>query len=201
MKQRILKELDVRASDPAASNYIDDIVAGSGKSTGEISALSRKLLFNVLNDYSAFSVSTIDHFFQRTLKAFSREIGQFASYQVELDKNSLVMESVDRILDALTEDNGALLSWLTESVSEQLLKNGKFSLDKELYETAIAMKSEEHRELVERYVIDEDKASLRDGRTAVQPLAMFSSWRSATPPKRSRPPWGMSMLMTSTANS
>src|SRR5574344_1092982 len=73
MKQRILKELDVLASDPAASNYIDDIVAGSGKSTGEISALSRKLLFNVLNDYSAFSVSTIDHFFQRTLKAFSRE--------------------------------------------------------------------------------------------------------------------------------
>lgn len=158
MKQRILKELDVLASDPAASNYIDDIVAGSGKSTGEISALSRKLLFNVLNDYSAFSVSTIDHFFQRTLKAFSREIGQFASYQVELDKNSLVTESVDRILDALTEDNSALLSWLTESVSEQLLKNGKFSLDKELYETAIAMKSEEHRELVERYGIDEDNA-------------------------------------------
>ena len=58
MKQRILKELDVLASDPAASNYIDDIVAGSGKSTGEISVLSPTLLFHVLTGSRGCSART-----------------------------------------------------------------------------------------------------------------------------------------------
>ena len=62
---------------------------------------TRRVLHDILHDYSAFAVSTIDKFFQQTLKAFSREIGQFASYQVELDKDSLIAESVDRILDSL----------------------------------------------------------------------------------------------------
>ena len=36
------------------------------------------LLPELLHDYGAFAVSTIDRFFQQALKAFSREIGQFA---------------------------------------------------------------------------------------------------------------------------
>lgn len=158
MKQRILKELDVLASAPDSSPYVGDIVLESGKTVQEISALASKILCNILNDYSAFSVSTIDRFFQRTLKAFSREIGQFASYQVELDKDSLVTESVDRVLDSLTEADSALLSWLTDSVKEQLMRKGRFSLENKLYETAVAMKRDEHRELVEKYGIDESKA-------------------------------------------
>lgn len=125
MKQRILKELDVLASSPARSPYIDDLKTELGKSESVLSSMSGRVLCNILNDYGAFSVSTIDKFFQRTLKAFSREIGQFASYQVELDKESLVKESVDRILDSLTEDKKELLDWLTDSVKDQLITKGK----------------------------------------------------------------------------
>ena len=64
----------------------------------------RRKLVKILHDYSAFSVSTIDRFFQRTLKAFAREIGQVADYQVELDRESLIDEAMDRILDSLTGD-------------------------------------------------------------------------------------------------
>ncbi len=158
MKQRILEELDKLASSPEKSNYMAGLQKDTSKSEAELSTLSRKILCNILNDYGAFSISTIDRFFQRTLKAFSREIGQFASYQIELDKNSLVSESVDRILDSLTEDNKSLLNWLTDSVKEQLVTGGKFSLDSGLNNIAVALMNDEYREAVKTYNLDESKA-------------------------------------------
>ena len=62
----------------------------------------REMLRDILHDYSAFAVSTIDKFFQQALKAFAREIGQVADYQIDLDKDSLIREAMDRILDSLT---------------------------------------------------------------------------------------------------
>ena len=124
MKSRILKELHIMASDPQRSSYRKDFVPSVFSSIDLMQKKAQCVLHEILHDYSAFAVSTIDRFFQQTLKAFSREIGQFASYQVELDKDSLVAESVDRLLDSLTEDSGSLLSWLTTNVLEQIEQGG-----------------------------------------------------------------------------
>jgi ATP-dependent exoDNAse (exonuclease V) beta subunit len=99
MKSRILKELHTLAATPDKSPYLKDFIKSMGKSKDELSAKAQSVLRDILHDYSAFAVSTIDKFFQQTLRAFAREIGQFASYQVELDKDSLIAESVDRVLD------------------------------------------------------------------------------------------------------
>lgn len=156
MKRRILKELDILAHTPEKSGYIDDFEKLYGGREA-IRRRAERLLLNILHDYSVFSVSTIDKFFQQTLKAFAREIGQFSSYQVELDKDSLVRESVDRILDGLTEKDKAMIQWLTDSVREQLEQGGHYALEKGLYDTAIALKSDEHRELVEHFGLREDE--------------------------------------------
>ncbi len=154
MKNRILKELDILARDPAESDYYDDFA----REFGGAEALQRRsadLLRRILHDYGAFSVSTIDKFFQMTLKAFAREIGQFSSYQVELDKDSLVQESVDRILDSLDEDRPQLLKWLTDSVMDQLRENGRFNLEGNLVMMAGRLKSDAHRDAVESAGLDE----------------------------------------------
>ena len=153
MKSRILKELDTLARTPEESLYYEDFSREFG-SAEALSERAGRLLTDMLHDYSAFAVSTIDRFFQRTLKAFAREIGQFASYQVELDKASLVREAVDRILDALTEDNKELLPWLSDSVMDQLSRGGRYTLEARLYEMAEALKSDEHRELAATSGID-----------------------------------------------
>ena len=94
MKNRILRELYILSSDPESSGYLkwfvpgrfspeemagvnpDDIVRElPGRPGAEITLESLKesakeLLCNILHDYSAFSISTIDRFFQQTLKAF-----------------------------------------------------------------------------------------------------------------------------------
>ena len=135
MKSRILRDLH-ESDDPKA----------------------RKVLVDILHDYGSFSVSTIDKFFQQALKSFSREIGQFADYQIELDKDSLIRESMDRILDSLTPDNRELLSWIKASISESLENGKRLSIDDSLYEMGCLLKSEEHRELSELYGIDDSSA-------------------------------------------
>lgn len=161
MKNRILKELNVLSTDTSGSPYFDDLLPLFG-SEEKLRKRSSTVLCDILHDYGAFAVSTIDRFFQQTLKAFSREIGQFSSYQVELDKDSLVKESVDRVLDSLTADNKELLSWLTKLAMEDLEKGDRYNLENKLNEMALNLKSDEHREAVEKYGIDEDAEYSKD---------------------------------------
>ena len=154
MKNRILKELHILASDTSKSAYLEEFVPSVVPDIESLKERSRGILVDILHDYAAFSVSTIDKFFQMTLKAFSREIGQFASYQVELDKKSLIRESVDRILDSLSEDSPELIGWLNDGVKEQLGQGQRVNLEKKLYDVAERLKSEEHRELAEEYHVD-----------------------------------------------
>ncbi|MBQ9185199.1 MAG: UvrD-helicase domain-containing protein [Bacteroidales bacterium] len=149
MKNRILKELDILAREPEASGYISDF----GPMFGGTAAVQKKasaLLKDILHDYSAFSVSTIDKFFQQALRAFARELGQFSSYQVELDKDALVHESVDRILSSVDESSSGLRNWLTDSLMAQIEENGRFSLENTLYDAAGRIKDDSLREELER---------------------------------------------------
>ena len=168
MKGRILKELYQLSDNPADSPYFDDFVPAVCPDAERLKQRASEQLNAILHDYSAFAVSTIDRFFQQALRAFSREIGQFSSYQVELDKASLVDESVERILDALTEEDRSLLDWLTESVKSDLEKGKRFSLEPPLKAIALDLKSGDHEEAVRRHGIDEDRAYAKDRLKAVR---------------------------------
>ena len=136
MKRRILKELYVLSKDPQQSPYVEDLVPAVLPDIPSLQKRAARQLSGILNDYSAFAVSTIDRFFQQTLRAFSREIGQFASYQVQVDRESLISESVDRVLDGLSEKDAPLLDWLTRSAQENLQEKGKIGLEDGLQKMA-----------------------------------------------------------------
>ena len=168
MKRRILDELFVLSTKPDESPYFKDFVPAAFPTAETLQKRASGQLGGILHDYSSFAVSTIDKFFQQTLRAFSREIGQFASYQVELDKAALVEESVDRILDGLTEDDRGLLGWLTENVKAGLESGNRFNLEPPLKEMAVNLKSTDHAEAVHRYGIDEDTAYAKDHLKEIQ---------------------------------
>ena len=149
MKARILKDLSEAArTDPRARHY----------------------LVSILHDYSAFGVSTIDRFFQQTLRAFAREIGQFSSYQVELDKASLVREAMDRVLDGLSSAKPELISWLRQNAMDSLRAGGGFRLDDGLQEMGLRLKSEEYRQLKEACGIDEPVSFSKERLMAIRKL-------------------------------
>ena len=114
----------------------------------ECNPKARHYLLSILHDYGAFGVSTIDRFFQQTLRAFARELGQHNSWQVELDKASLIEEAVDRVLDGLTEDKTDLADWLRSNALEQISRSKRFRLDEGLAEMGARLKSDAFRQLL-----------------------------------------------------
>lgn len=153
MKSRILKELDILARDPESSGYYKDFSREFGGKE-KLQKKAAHMLVSILHDYNAFSVSTIDKFFQMTLKSFAREIGQVATYQVDLDKASLVKESVDRILDSLSEENRGMLDWLRRYAMDQIQEEGSYKLEKSLYEMAGDLESDNLKNALEGLGMD-----------------------------------------------
>lgn len=112
-----------KATEEMKSRILEDL-AEKGEENSREGARARELLIHILHDYSAFSVSTIDKFFQQTIRSFTRELGQESNYQIELNKSALLQETVDRILDELKESDKDMLKWFTSNADEDL-KNGE----------------------------------------------------------------------------
>ena len=73
MKERILHELYILAHTPEKSEYISDFIQDTtlGLSVEQIQQRARILLIGILQDYTRFSVSTIDGFFQQIIRSFA----------------------------------------------------------------------------------------------------------------------------------
>ena len=157
MKERILEKLHELSVRPEESDYFEKLVPSVCPDARTLRDASEELLCNILHDYSAFAVSTIDRFFQQTLKAFAREIGHFTSYSIELDKDSLLRECVDRLLDSLTDsqEHSRSLEWMTRETMSRLEDGDGFMLENTLRRIAGRFNSEEYRVALEESGADE----------------------------------------------
>lgn len=135
---------------------------------GRTNPKARKLLLELLHDYSAFSVMTIDKFFQMALRSFSRELGWSSAYQIELDRASLIKEAMDRVLDSLSPESTELLDWLRRQIDEQLSKGEKFSIDEPIYAMGMRLKNEKFRILSERTGLSAESLFSKERLSAVR---------------------------------
>ncbi len=133
---------------------------------------SKDSLIHILHDYSSFSITTIDKFFQNTMRAFAREIGRSGSYSVELDINSALSESIDNMLFNLEEgdaDSQILIDWLTKLLYNQIdggktwnVKSALESLSKEILKESYREKRASENTLFLKNDIIQIADSLKD---------------------------------------
>ena len=138
MKSRILEQLFNLASNKR-SDYLGDIVKDTGKTETQIRTEAGEILSHILHDFSRFSVSTIDTFFQKVLRAFTREAGLHSGFNIELD-HTLILESAVEETIASAADDPDLQRWLKDYVLSNLeeekswdLKKGIMQLSEELF--------------------------------------------------------------------
>jgi ATP-dependent helicase/nuclease subunit A len=122
MKQRILQELH-KLAEGAPSDYVDLLTKTSGFKEDRLREKCSVLLRNILHNFSGFSIETIDSFFQRIIRGFTREIGIPGNFSIELDPLPALEFAVDRLLDDLQEESKNL-EWLTH-YAEDRIQQGK----------------------------------------------------------------------------
>ena len=132
MKTRIVQELYHLASG-RASDYIQLLSSAYSLTERQVREQARKILVAILHDYSAFNISTIDRFFQQTMRAFTREIGLQGGYGIEMDQELVLTEAIDNLLADLEKpESKDLLGWLLRFAEDKIEDGGGWSLRKDI---------------------------------------------------------------------
>ncbi len=150
MKTRILKELHA-LSQGEKSAYRQGLMKEFEMSEEVVNDRARKILTTILHDYSSFTISTIDRFFQQVIRSFAREIGVHGGYNLELDSDNTLQQSVDNMfLDLSNSDNKQLLNWLTQFAEERIEQSENWNprrsiedLGKEIFKESYQHKAED----------------------------------------------------------
>lgn len=173
MKSRILKELNLLAKG-STSNYRAGLMEAYKMDEAAVNERARKVLVEILHDYSSFSISTIDRFFQQVIRAFARDIGVNGSYSLELDTSQTLDQAVDNLfLDLSKAENKQLLQWLTQLAEERIEQSESWNmrkniaeLGKEIFKENFQYKAEEtSRKLHDRDFLNDYKKELRKIKT------------------------------------
>jgi ATP-dependent helicase/nuclease subunit A len=135
MKGRIIKTLYALWKEPIVDNKPDYMAMlieqeGSEKAVRDKAAFILNLL---LNDFSRFTVSTIDSFFQRIIRSFFQELGLHSGFKTELDNKKILQLAIDRLIMQLGQPNrDELRRWLIKSSQENMESGQSWDVAKQL---------------------------------------------------------------------
>ncbi|MEI6864920.1 UvrD-helicase domain-containing protein [Flavicella sp.] len=100
MKERVLENL--RAFSNGESNDMFDLIIKENKLNSEkLQEKSRIILENVLQNYSAFNITTIDSFTHKLIRTFAYDLGLPLNFDVEMDGSKLISEAVDVLISKI----------------------------------------------------------------------------------------------------
>jgi len=160
MKSRIIGEL-YHLANGQHSVYMDVLTRELGWQPMMVERQAQLVLKRILHDYSRFSISTIDSFFQRVIKAFNRELGINAAYNVELDEKNILEEAADRLIQSV-EDDPKLLEWLNAFASDKIRGGKGWNMKKDIMRLGSEIYNETFKSLdADLYEKLNDRAFLR----------------------------------------
>ncbi len=169
MKDRILNYLSDFAqgkSEDLALEIIEEQKAnGIILELPELKKRSDEVLLLLLHHYSEFSISTIDAFFQRIIRSFTRETGLLGNFRLEVD-NALVMEEVIALLMRQLGNNRELLGWVLDFSMEKLVAGENWDVRTALLDFAKQIEKEEFKTIEESVLeVTSDKSFFQIFRT------------------------------------
>ena len=89
-------------------------------------------LDNILHDYSNFSVSTIDSFFNRIIRSLAREIQLPLRLEIQLDQDEVIAEITAQLMQEISNDK-ELLGWLTDFTIQKLGDDKGWNIEGEIH--------------------------------------------------------------------
>ncbi|MBT8317924.1 MAG: UvrD-helicase domain-containing protein [Lutibacter sp.] len=134
MKGRVIENLKLFSEEK--SNDMLSLICVESNLTEETVFNRSKLILNaILQNYSAFSITTIDSFTHKLIRTFAYDLKLPMNFEVEMDAESLLNEAVDIVISKIGEDRE--LTDLLVSYSIQRLDDDKaWDISRELKDFA-----------------------------------------------------------------
>ena len=103
MKERVLSNLE-DFSEGKENDLLKIILQEISVDRDLIQERSQKILNAILQNYSAFSITTIDSFTHKIIKSFAHDLGLSLNFEVEMDAISLLNQAVDVLISKIGTD-------------------------------------------------------------------------------------------------
>ncbi|MDO6736487.1 exodeoxyribonuclease V subunit beta [Wenyingzhuangia sp. 2_MG-2023] len=150
MKQRVLNTLK-DASRKKENPIIIDIATEIGLSIEEIQRKSQKVLENILHNYASFHIITIDSFTHKLIRTFSLDLGLPLDFDVEMDVDPLLKETIDLLVSKIGEDK-ELTKVLVDYALHQVNEDKSWNINDSLVDVARLLLNEENEVEVSKLI-------------------------------------------------
>ncbi len=142
MKTRILDKLKAYSEGKMNDDMCSDIIESTGLSKQIIRERSEQILDEILKNYTAFSITTIDSFTHKIIKNFSYDLGLSLDFEVEMDATELLSEAVDLLISKIGLDD-ELTKVLIDFSLEKADDDRAWDISRELNEFAKLLLNED----------------------------------------------------------
>ena len=160
MKSRVLESLSQFSKEnpsEKALQLMQDISSDTGLSLNAITEKAKSIIKNLIHNYAAFDISTIDKFTHKVIRAFAHDLNLPITFEVSLDTEILLNEAVDAIIAEAGNDE-ELTKLLVDFTMEKTEDDKSWDISREIMETGKLILNENNREEITHF----DKKKITD---------------------------------------
>ncbi|UGS20956.1 UvrD-helicase domain-containing protein [Flavobacterium cyclinae] len=160
MKTRIVSSLyqfSLDTTSDKAMELLKDVAFETKLSIATLKDKSKAIIKNIIHNYAAFDISTIDKFTHKVIRTFAQDLNLPPNFEVSLETDSLLQEAIDLVISKAGDDPN-LTKLLIEFSKEKTDDDKNWDISAELLKVAQLItnenNSEEIKELSEKSIDD-----------------------------------------------
>ncbi|MEI7508216.1 MAG: UvrD-helicase domain-containing protein [Flavobacterium sp.] len=153
MKSRVVESLSEFAKDnpsEKALQLMQHINVETNLSVKSIQEKAQSIIKNLIHNYAAFDISTIDKFTHKVIRAFAHDLNLPITFEVSLDTENLLTEAVDAIIAQAGEDE-TLTNLLVDFTMEKTDDDKSWDVSREIMDTGRLILNENNREEITHF--------------------------------------------------
>ena len=148
MKSRVVESLSEFATENPSEKTVQlmhTIAKETSLSEKAIAEKAKSIIKNLIHNYAAFDISTIDKFTHKVIRAFAHDLNLPITFEVSLDTENLLTEAVDAIIAQAGNDE-ELTKLLVDFTMEKTDDDKSWDISREIMETGRLILNENNRE-------------------------------------------------------
>jgi len=172
MKERIIQTLDqIKDDHPKVKRLIEELAVESELPQAAVIDKAGKLLRTILHNYADISVSTIDSFVHRVIRAFTYDLHLSMNFEVEMDRDKLLTKTVELLMDRLSDEDDSITNAVVDFAESNIEEGRSWNLAFSL----IMLGRELFNEDAYAYLDKLGEFDLREARKVKESLQKFSN--------------------------